>query len=86
MCETEAHTNSASKSPKVVALLPAYNEERFIGSIVLQIKDYVDDVIVIDDGSNDMTGIIARAAGAILVSHPENMGKGVALNSGFHKA
>ena len=66
---------------KLIAVLPAYNEERFIGSVFIKLKEYVDDVIVIDDGSTDMTAIIARAAGAVLVRHPKNMGKGAALNT-----
>lgn len=81
-----AGASGTTTSPRLVAVLPAYNEERFIGSIVIKTKELVDQVIVIDDGSTDMTAIIAQAAGALLVKHPKNMGKGVALNSGFLKA
>ena len=72
--------------PQVVAIVPAYNEERFIGSVVLKTKQYVDTVIVIDDGSSDATAEIAEAAGAIVVRHRRNQGKGHALNTGFQRA
>ena len=71
---------------RVVAVIPAYNEERFIGSVVLQARKYADAVIVVDDGSTDATGEIAEAAGAIVVRHECNRGKGAALNTGFQMA
>ena len=71
---------------KVVALIPAYNEDCHIGSVVLKARNLVDTIIVVDDGSNDATVDIARAAGAIVVCLKENMGKGVALCAGFQKA
>ncbi|NOQ34174.1 MAG: glycosyltransferase [Methanosarcinales archaeon] len=67
----------------VVAVLPAYNEEIAIGSVVLRTKECVDEVIVIDDGSTDKTVQIAEAAGARVISHDDNMGKGAALKTGF---
>jgi glycosyltransferase involved in cell wall biosynthesis len=70
----------------LIAIIPAYNEERFIGSVVLKARKYVDTVMVIDDGSRDLTAEIARAAGAIVIRHETNRGKGAALNSGFQKA
>ena len=72
--------------PRVVALIPAYNEERFIGGVVLKARDFADVVIVVDDGSSDATAEIARAAGATVVTHECNQGKGAALNTGFRKA
>jgi len=74
------------RRPKIVAVIPAYNEERFIGSVVLKALKYVDAVIVVDDGSTDATGEVAEAAGAIVVRHPDNQGKGAALNTGFRRA
>jgi len=71
---------------RLAAVIPAFNEEQFIEDIILKTKTYVDSVIVVDDGSTDSTGSIAEAAGAVLVKHPKNMGKGAALNSGFRKA
>jgi glycosyltransferase involved in cell wall biosynthesis len=69
-----------------VAVIPAYNEERFIGSVVLKARQHVDRVIVVDDGSTDATGAIAASAGAIVLRHEPNQGKGAALNTGFHHA
>ena len=71
---------------KIIAVIPAYNEERFIGSVVLKAQQHADAVIVVNDGSTDATGEIAEAAGAIVVQHPQNQGKGVALATGFRTA
>ena len=57
-------------------ILPAYNEEVSIGSIVLLTKLYADKVIVVDDGSSDRTAEIARKAGAEVIVHEKNTGKG----------
>lgn len=66
-----------------VVLIPAYNEERFIGSLVLTARQYVDEVIVIDDGSHDRTADIAQRAGAVVLRHSVNQGKAAAVNTGF---
>jgi glycosyltransferase involved in cell wall biosynthesis len=82
----EQRAISSTSRLKIVAIIPAYNEERFIGSVVLQVYKYADMVIVVDDGSDDMTAEIAKAAGAIVLRHAKNAGKGMALNTGFRKA
>lgn len=66
-----------------IALIPAYNEERFIGSVVLQALKHVDRVVVIDDGSADETAQIAEEAGADVLSLAENMGKARAVSEGI---
>ncbi|KPL80866.1 glycosyltransferase family 2 protein [Herpetosiphon geysericola] len=66
-----------------IALIPAFNESRFIGSLVLATKAYVDMVIVIDDGSTDQTVTIAQQAGAVVLKHTVNQGKAAAVNTGF---
>lgn len=70
----------------IIAAIPAYNESRFIGSVVLHTRHYVDLVLVIDDGSTDHTIELAEAAGAVVLRHDQNKGKGEALNTAFHEA
>lgn len=67
----------------ITAILPAYNEEISIGSMVLRTKRYVDRIIVIDDGSSDHTADVAELAGAEVIRHISNKGKGAALKTGF---
>ena len=69
----------------IIALIPAWNEERFIGDVVRGALKYVP-VVVIDDGSTDRTAQVAEEAGAEVVRHKVNSGKGVALNTGFDYA
>ena len=82
----EVNVASDVSQHKIVVLIPAYNEERFIGSVVLQARKYAYEVIVVDDGSSDATAEIAETAGAVVVRHEQNQGKGVALNTGFSRA
>ncbi|MGI6483755.1 MAG: glycosyltransferase family 2 protein [Methanobacterium sp.] len=67
----------------ITAIIPAYNEEKTIGSVVLGTLEHVSKVIVVDDGSSDKTSQIARLAGAEVLVHPVNKGKGAALKTGF---
>jgi glycosyltransferase involved in cell wall biosynthesis len=71
---------------KAVVIIPAHNEARSIGSVVVKALRYVDLVVVVDDGSKDDTAEVAADAGAILLRHGVNRGKGAALNTGFKKA
>ncbi|NJD78817.1 MAG: glycosyltransferase family 2 protein [Candidatus Methanoperedens sp.] len=70
----------------IIAILPAFNEEVSIGSIVLHARQYADRVIVVDDGSIDRTSEVALLAGAEVIHHPTNKGKGRALKTGFEAA
>jgi len=70
----------------VIAAIPCFNEERFIGSVVLKTKNYVDHVMVIDDGSADKTALVAEQAGATVIRHDSNLGKGVAIKTAFKLA
>ncbi|WP_238626274.1 glycosyltransferase family 2 protein [Aggregatilinea lenta] len=70
----------------IVAVIAAHNEDRFIGSVVLKASQHVDHVIVVDDGSQDATADIARAAGAEVLLHDHNRGKAEAVNTGLSRA
>jgi glycosyltransferase involved in cell wall biosynthesis len=64
---------------RIVAALPAYNEERYIGSVVLKARKHATEVIVFDDGSVDATAEVARLAGATVLRNSTNRGKGAAM-------
>jgi glycosyltransferase involved in cell wall biosynthesis len=66
-----------------VACIPAFNEERTIGKVIVRAQPYVDTVLVCDDGSGDMTTAIAERLGAKVIRHEQNMGKGEAFRSLF---
>lgn len=72
---------SESTSPKVIVAMPAFNEERYVGSLVLLASRYADEVIVVDDGSTDRTSSVAKFAGATVIRHDENRGSGAALQT-----
>ncbi|NLB60300.1 MAG: glycosyltransferase family 2 protein [Lentisphaerae bacterium] len=67
-------------------IVPAYQEERRIGEVVRSISRLAPAVVVIDDGSPDATAAAATAAGAIVLRHARNLGKGAALHTGFNYA
>lgn len=66
----------------VVAVIPAYNEGKTIGTVVSEVRRHVSEVVVVDDGSADGTGLAAKEAGATVVSHFLNRGQGAALETG----
>lgn len=72
-----------NSDPKIIVGMPAYNEGKYIGSLVLQARQYADEVIVVDDGSVDLTAETAGLAGATVVRHSENSGYGAAIQSIF---
>ena len=67
----------------IVAIIPAYNEEEELANVIAKTLKHVDKVIVVDDGSADKTAEVAIEAGAEVISHSTNLGKGEALKSGF---
>lgn len=74
---------------RVCAIIPAYQAERNVADVAreaLRLDELAGTVIVVDDGSTDQTAERARAAGAIVLSHPENQGKGAALRTGMEFA
>jgi glycosyltransferase involved in cell wall biosynthesis len=64
-------------------VVPAFNEERTIAEVVVGLRRLYPNVIVVDDCSTDATAVLARTAGAHLVSHPINLGQGAALQTGI---
>jgi glycosyltransferase involved in cell wall biosynthesis len=64
---------------RIIALVPAFNEAANVGDVVARTRPHVSAVIVIDDGSRDQTGAVAEAAGATVIRHQHNYGKGAAI-------
>ncbi len=73
--------DSTAKTPGV--LIPAFNEEAAVGAVVKGALKHAGRVLVVDDGSSDRTGETAAAAGAEVIRHPVNRGKGGALRTGL---
>jgi len=73
---------------RIIVIIPAYNEEERIAAVVAGVCASVPDaaVVVINDCSRDKTATAARQAGAIVVSHPFNMGYGAAIQTGYKYA
>ena len=70
----------------IVAAIIAYNEEVHLKDIIKKTALYVDDIIVVDDGSSDATAYIAETLGVRVISHKKNMGKAAALKTAFNEA
>ena len=66
--------------------IPAFNEEKNIGKVIVTLKKITNNIIVCDDGSNDLTKEIAEGLGAKVISHTHNMGYGEAIKSIFNEA
>ncbi|TES87874.1 MAG: glycosyltransferase family 2 protein [Dehalococcoidia bacterium] len=65
----------------IIVGMPAYNEEKYIGSVILQARQFADEVVVVDDGSSDHTAQVARLAGATVVQHERNSGYGATVQT-----
>ena len=68
---------------RTCVLIPAFNEAPYIASVVKRVREHVEKVVVIDDGSADGTADVARAAGATCLQLPRNCGKASALRAGI---
>jgi len=88
MEETEIfEINALDKSKTYVVVgIPAFNEERTIGRIVLEAQKFANKVVVCDDGSTDYTAKIAQSLGADIVRHNKNGGYGASIKSLFERA
>jgi len=73
---------------EVSIIIPAYNEAQTIGDVIAGIKTLYPDfeIIVVNDGSTDDTAAVAKDAGALVYSHPYNIGNGAAAKSGIRFA
>src|SRR5262247_4213814 len=76
MTETNVRSQTA-------AVIPAYQDEKHIGDIVRRTRHQLDCVVVVDDGSSDQTAERAREAGAEVITHDQNRGKGEAIKTGL---
>ncbi len=79
-------TDDPIKHHYILVAVPCLNEEVSIGSIVLRSLQYANEVLVIDDGSSDKTAVIAKLAGAEVIKHEKNMGKGAGIKDAFDYA
>jgi len=70
----------------IVAVIPAYNEEVYLRDIIKKARSYVDEIIVVDDCSDDATAFIATSMDITLVRHDKSLGRAEALKTGFHEA
>jgi glycosyltransferase involved in cell wall biosynthesis len=68
---------------QTAAVIPAYQDEKHIGDIVRRTRERLDYVLVVDDGSTDQTAQRAREAGAEVIVHNQNRGKGEAIKTGL---
>jgi glycosyltransferase involved in cell wall biosynthesis len=82
MTEAERHPLTRIRS-QTAAVIPAYQDETHIGDIVRRTLERLDHVLVVDDGSSDQTGQRARQAGAEVIVHDQNRGKGEAIKTGL---
>jgi glycosyltransferase involved in cell wall biosynthesis len=73
-------------TPKITAIIPAYNEEKTIQQVIREVKNYIETIIVIDDGSTDNTFEMAKSEGATVYHHIINRGLGGALSTGIQGA
>jgi glycosyltransferase involved in cell wall biosynthesis len=76
----------AETKPSVSAVIPAYFEEKTISSVVSRCLPFVDEVLVVNDGSTDDTSINARNAGARVIENPQNMGVLKTIRRGMREA
>lgn len=70
---------------KTLVIIPAFNEEETLRGVILGIRSFLSqaDILVVNDGSTDSTGVIAREEGVLVLEHPYNMGIGATMQTGF---
>ncbi|MGI9115738.1 MAG: glycosyltransferase family 2 protein [Chthoniobacterales bacterium] len=68
---------------RIAAVIPAYHEEKHVAEVARRTRAQLGHVLVVDDGSSDATAEEARAAGAEVIVHPQNRGKGESIKTGL---
>jgi glycosyltransferase involved in cell wall biosynthesis len=86
MIQLDEYRAPTDAAMAVLVAIPAHNEDRYIGSVVLKLRAAGYEVVVVDDGSTDRTADIAAAAGAEVVRHPLNKGKTAAVRTALEYA
>jgi len=71
---------------KISAVIPAYNEEKRIKEVIFKVKNYVDEILIVDDNSTDKTAEVAEKAGVNVISNTRNRGYMASIKKGFRKA
>lgn len=71
---------------KIITVIAAYNEEKKVASVVNEVSQYVDLIIIVDDGSKDKTAEVIKNKKAVVLKHCVNLGQGAALQTGFDYA
>lgn len=72
--------------PDTYVIIPAYNEAKVAGGVVLEVRKYFKNVVCVNDGSTDETGKVLESTGAVVVEHPINLGAGAATQTGIDYA
>jgi len=71
---------------KCTIVIPCFDEAATIVPLIGEARQHVPDIVVVDDGSRDETAAVASHAGAAVIRHPRNLGKGAALRTGLRRA
>jgi len=78
--------SDSNKKKKIFAIIPVYNEEKYLKEVIEKTKKYVDEIIVVDDASSDLSSKIAKENGARVIRHVVNLGLGASLKTGCDAA
>lgn len=71
---------------KTLVIIPAYNEDKTIKKVIIEVQEYTRDILVINDGSIDNTKEILSTLAVNVINNKQNLGKGISLNLGFKYA
>lgn len=77
---------SSNNPDKIVAIIPAFNEDATVARVIREVRTYVHEIVVVDDGSHDNTYLESKNAGAVVVRHAHNKGYGTSMEDGFREA